>query len=76
MGILDQVWCLIVSIPDLCTLTYSDQTSSSDMGLQCFPKSLGLYGLMGEKNLHISLAVSGTQNTNSPYVSLIYMHIN
>ena len=24
IGILVQVWCLIVSIPDLCTLTYFD----------------------------------------------------
>ena len=27
IGILGQVWYLIVSIPDLCTLTYSDDNS-------------------------------------------------
>ena len=26
IGILGQVWCLIVSIPDLCPLPYFDQT--------------------------------------------------
>ena len=31
IGILGQVWYLIVSIPDLCTLTYFDLSNTNDM---------------------------------------------
>ena len=30
IGILGQVWYLIVSIPDLCTLTYINEINASD----------------------------------------------
>ena len=34
IGILGQVWYLIVSIPDLCTLTYLEGWSSADTALE------------------------------------------
>ena len=37
IGILGQVWYLIVSIPDLCTLTYF-HLKPADLDLHCFQK--------------------------------------
>ena len=38
IGILDQVWCLIVSIPDLCTLTYSVHFAFIVLRMSCYCK--------------------------------------
>ena len=44
IGILGQVWYLIVSIPDLCNLTYFDNIKVYEVPYQSFPQSLTQLG--------------------------------
>ena len=45
IGILGQVWYLIVSIPDLCTITYFYKKSGAKrLGLKSGAKRLGSWG--------------------------------
>ena len=45
IGILGQVWCLIVSVPDLCTLTYFQQ-SKRDWNIEFHPQKCKAHLIM------------------------------
>ena len=49
-GILGQVWYLIVSIPDLCHLSYFDSNSMISVTVIIQPQVLHLFGMMTSLN--------------------------
>ena len=52
VGILGQVWCLIVLIPDLCPLSYFHGFREEEFLTLSYYKSMGAIALRGEASLN------------------------
>ena len=52
IGILSRVWCLVVSIPDLCPLSYYEDLSSKGLEKYVYQSHIPLYAYMWNSTKH------------------------